>query len=307
VRSLLAPLGVPPASVHLRVHAYRPGRRAVVEVETAGRRLFLKVVRPRNAAALQERHRVVAGRLKSPASHGWSTEHGILVLSALPGRTLRDTLAAGAAVPAPAAVADLLCSIPDIDDGTTARSAIDTALGHAPLLTALVPADAPLIEELRRALSTVERTGDPRPIHGDFHAAQVMVEEGVVSGLLDLDTAGLGDPVADWATLVGHLHASIELTPAATRKAVARYTADILELARSRIDGDALAAHVAAVAFGLATGPFRVQMPGWYEEMRRRLRLAALWARLAGFAIDGPPDEKELIGLSDGVHARASV
>jgi hypothetical protein len=38
-----------------------------------------------------------------------------------------------------------------------------------------------------------------------------------------------------------------------------------------------LARLVAAVCLGLATGAFRVQEPGWEDEARRRLDLAASW------------------------------
>lgn len=286
VRTLLGQVGVPSAGVHLRLIAYRPGRRAVVEVRTGALRLFLKVVRPRAAEALQQRHREMVDRIPSPASHGWSEEYGIVVLGELPGQSLREALTEGRPVPGAEALRDLLHSIPEVGDGTPARSALDTALGHVPLLKAVSPQDAALIDSLAGVLEPLPRGEAEFPIHGDFHAAQVMVDaSGAISGLLDLDTAGMGARVADWATMVGHLDASIALLPRHRRARVRKYVASLIAEAEREVDADLLAGHVAGVVLGLATGPFRVQMAGWPEETRRRLELSAAWARRAGLAV----------------------
>jgi hypothetical protein len=84
-RELLEPLGVPDAPTSVRVRSYRPGKRAVVEVEGDGIRLFVKTIRPKDVAALQETHTALAGSLPIPRSLGWSPDTGIVVLEPMAG------------------------------------------------------------------------------------------------------------------------------------------------------------------------------------------------------------------------------
>src|SRR5690606_31545657 len=97
VREMLAPLGVPRGPVALRLRAYRPGRRAVVEATMGGHRFFVKVLRPSRIEALQLWHRALEGILPVPASHGWSSDLGLVVLEARRGTTVREALIRGEA------------------------------------------------------------------------------------------------------------------------------------------------------------------------------------------------------------------
>jgi aminoglycoside phosphotransferase (APT) family kinase protein len=83
---------------------------------------------------------------------------------------------------------------------------------------------APLFgrQTARLAQTVAERyraTVLPRPvtIHGDLHLGQVFVDEAApstITGILDIDTAGLGDPADDRGALFGHVVVSaIERTP----------------------------------------------------------------------------------------------
>ncbi len=62
------------------------------------------------------------------------------------------------------------------------------------LLSHLLPEVSNRIGELveRIGRDAVERS---IPIHGDFYEAQLLVSDGVVVGVLDVDTFGGGDPV----------------------------------------------------------------------------------------------------------------
>ena len=53
---LLARLGVTMDNPQLSVLAYRPGKRAVIRVDSGDERVYLKVVRPGKAAAIVDRH-----------------------------------------------------------------------------------------------------------------------------------------------------------------------------------------------------------------------------------------------------------
>lgn len=116
-------------------------------------------------------------------------------------------------------------------------------------------------------------------VHGDFYESQVMVDGGRVTGLLDIDTVGLGDRLDDLGCLLGHLSVLTQLWPA--RAAVVGDLGRRLHrLCVSEHDADALGLRAAAVVLSLATGPHRVQEPGWAESTVRRVELAERW--LAG-------------------------
>src|SRR5690606_23025947 len=56
-----------------------------------------------------------------------------------------------------------------------------------------------------------------RTVHGDLHVGQLFVAEddaSVISGVIDIDTCGLGDPADDEAAFMGHLVASLVLSRA---------------------------------------------------------------------------------------------
>jgi aminoglycoside phosphotransferase (APT) family kinase protein len=64
-------------------------------------------------------------------------------------------------------------------------------------------------------------------VHGDLHLGQVFLDPGApdrVTGVIDIDTAGLGDPADDAAALVAQLLASAELLDRAGSHARANAT-----------------------------------------------------------------------------------
>ncbi|MCK9485499.1 MAG: aminoglycoside phosphotransferase family protein [Dehalococcoidia bacterium] len=312
VRDLLEQAGVLRAPVHLRMRAYRPLRRAVVEARTGDHRLFLKVVPPAEVAALQERHATIASHIAAPASHGWSAQHGILLLAAVPGHDLRTTIVRGDTLPSPEDLQALLAALPALNDGRRARSGLRTALGHLRMLRALAPEDASLLDALERGLRAVPPSDALVPVHGDFHSGQVLVEDGRITGLLDLDTVGMGEPVGDSATMIAQFATSMALAAPEEQPSLRAYAKRLLRNAEGLHHPDLLGAHVAANVLGLATGPFRVQMDGWQAETRRRLHLAAAWVHRAGIEVSLRSagmalDENSLMPLSGGSYAAESA
>jgi len=280
VRRLLARLGTPAGKVRLRRRAYRPGRRAVIEAVTPRARIFVKVVRPDRVAALQEKHSSMSGHVPVPHSYGWSEELGLVALQAMPGKTLRKALEAGTRrLPIGPQFINLLASLPE--PGTLAAripGAIDQAPTHAKLLKAVTPELADRIDGVIEALGTVGKES-PVPVHGDFHSSQVMVRGPDIIGLLDVDTTGVGERANDLAGMIGHLSTLSLASP--VRRMISRYGADLIaEFDRER-DPISLRLRTAAVALGLATGPFRVQEPNWPTETERRIALAEKWIESA--------------------------
>lgn len=285
VRRLLHDLGAPVGECTPRLRAYRPGGRAVIEIAAPGARLFLKVVRPRFARALHDRHRLLADHVPVPRSLGWSGELGLVALQALGGVTLRRALDQRRGLPDASALLGLLDRLPKPGSGTEPANGWHPGR-FAALISAVAPELAARVGALSEVLAGVEATAEVPavPVHGDFHEAQLLVEGGRITGLLDVDTFGLGRRVDDVAALIGHLSTLAGTSP--RRAAIERYAANLLDTFDRSVDPVLLRQAVAAVVLGLATGPFRVLEPAWRTTTARRVRLAERWLasaeRLAG-------------------------
>jgi aminoglycoside phosphotransferase (APT) family kinase protein len=155
------------------------------------------------------------------------------------------------------------------------------------MLATVLPVQRPRLTELASRFEAAagraaERSGVV--VHGDVHEAQVIVRRDVVTGLLDIDDVGPGDPLDDMATLLGHLRcraraAEVSLAggepgPADLPRALHAY-ADRLRAGFAEVtDPDELDVVTAAVITGLATGPFRVQQPEWPARVTVQLEAA---------------------------------
>jgi aminoglycoside phosphotransferase (APT) family kinase protein len=286
VRELLDGLGVAPGEVGLEVRAYRPSRRAVIEVSIAGaqasgRVLYLKVLVGDRAARLASVHReLAAAGVPVPGVVGVAAEQGILAIRALPGATLRGALAAGAPVPSPGALVAVSERIAEVElsAGTDpARFADPTR--HVTVLRDLVP---DLAADLERTAEVARAAGGPRvAVHGDLHEAQLLVQDGDVVGVLDVDGAGTGWLAHDAGSLVAHLEAVGEVWPEADDR-VRTYAAEVADAYGRLLDPRDVARAAAGAWLGLATGPYRAQDAGWERHTRRRIARAAAWAARAG-------------------------
>jgi len=277
VGRLLDDLGVDGGTLQLRVRAYRPGRRAVVEATGRRGRLFLKVVRPEAVEALHRTHRALAASLPVPDSLGWS-EDGVLVLPGLPGRTIRELLRSGhSQLPAPASIGALLNRLPgSLTTGPLRRDHRTSAEHHARVITSVLPSLQGRLDALLADLHDREPADhEVVAVHGDLYEAQILVERGRVVGLLDVDTAGPGHRVDDIANLCAHL--SVLALMSEHPKVIRRYGAAVLAHAETTFDRADLRARIAAAVVGLATGPFRVLEPAWPQNTLRRVALAAEW------------------------------
>lgn len=287
VGGLLASLGVAGvdvdgSNVHLRVRAYRPRRRAVVEVRAAGGRLFLKVVRPVAVAGLQSRHRLLHGAgVPVPRSLGW-TDEGLLVLEALPGTPARQRLRQGASLPPGWALTGLLDALPpEVMDLPCRRSWADRVEHYAGVVASALPAEGDRVNALAAAVGDGLSGAAPEvPTHGDFYESQLLVDGTQVAGLLDVDTVGPGRRADDLACLLAHLHV-LAVTSAAESGAVMDAMGAYQRWFEQVVDPVELRLRTAGVLVSLATGPHRVQEAGWPEATRRRLDAAQGWVEEA--------------------------
>jgi aminoglycoside phosphotransferase (APT) family kinase protein len=147
----------------------------------------------------------------------------------------------------------------------TARSDISALHAVASDLGKLCPDVAQraraLVDRLAKRLASARNV--LRPVHGDFHTRQVLLQRGTVA-MLDLDEAYRGDPACD----VGRLGADLEhatLTGDITAQH-AGSSLDALVEGYARIAGRVprhVNLHVAAELLRLAPHPFRRREPDW--------------------------------------------
>jgi hypothetical protein len=215
VSSLFARCGLGDHPVSVKLRAYRPLRRAVVEAVGPLGRLFLKVVPSDQGQALHERHQLLTGAgVPAPRSLGW-TDDGLVVLEALGGRTLRSALRSGHVGTDPAELTRMLDRLPaELLEAPRRTSWLERTAYYARSVGNVVPELAGWSTELASAIVAEGIIGPTVPVHGDFYGAQVHVDQaGGIVGLLDVDTAGPGDRLDDLACLVGHLGVLAQVLP----------------------------------------------------------------------------------------------
>jgi hypothetical protein len=279
VAALLARFGAAagPQDVRLRMRAYRPRRRAVVQADVPGGRLYLKVLRPHRARDLHERHRLLhAAGVPVPRSLGW-TEDGVVVLEALLGDPMRDRVLTAGPVPSGRALVDLVGSLPrEVLDLPRRRSWSEGADHYAAVVAGAVPDQAERVRDLAAAVRA--GTGQPpdEPCHGDLYEAQLLLDGPRVSGVLDVDSVGPGRRADDLACLLAHLHV-LELMRPGRADRLRGVRADWLAAADAALDPVEVRTRTAGVLLSLATGPHRVQEDGWPAATRTRLDAVEQW------------------------------
>ncbi len=210
--------------------------------------------------------------------------------------TLRDRLKSGhGAWPSPEAIDALLRLLAETGpDGWPGRaSRTGDALAHAELLGTVAPGAVTALTALRRQLAAslddvVARSGPV--VHGDLHEGQLLVDgSGAITGLIDIDDLGPGDPVDDPATLLGHLeYRSITATDPRLSARVHDHVVDLRDHFGAIHGTGPLELVTAAVLVGLATGPFRVQATGWAPMTMAVVDTARRWAdRAAATGVGG--------------------
>jgi hypothetical protein len=276
VRELLDDLGGPEGAVSLHTRAYRPSRRAVVEVtvdgtDQVGRVLYLKVLTGDRAGELADLHRQLAEHVPVPKVIGVATGQGILALQALGGRTLRAALVGGEPLPAPdelVALSERFAASGLVSPRDPRAFADPTR--HVASLARLAPDRADVVAQVA-AVAASAGDGPLVPVHGDLHDGQLLLDpSGHVTGLLDVDGAGQGTIAQDAGTLVAHLAVVGEVWPEVADRAES-YAAAVADAYRPVVGAAALARATAGAWLGLATGPHRAQDPDWPQTTRARI------------------------------------
>jgi aminoglycoside phosphotransferase len=220
--AVLEGLGIPSTPTEVAVVSYRPGRRAVIRVDSEGSRLFLKVVEPGKAESISERHELFrSSGLPVPRPLGWSGD-GVVAMSGLPGIEAQSAVDRIVDQAAFLDQLEFLCTLLEaVPAVNTARPSLYNRLDwYLERLTERLPDDAGRISEVG---ATIARRGaegygfefTPVTIHGDLHLGQLFIDPEApseIAGMLDIDTAGVGDPADDAGAFYAHLIALAEST-----------------------------------------------------------------------------------------------
>ncbi|MBO1770950.1 phosphotransferase [Agrococcus sp. TF02-05] len=213
---------------------YRPGKRAMFRMRAGERETYLKIVRPSASGAIVElQESLRAGGVPVPHITGWS-ELGIVLTETADGVPLTSRLVELEPDRLLDSIDALRARIAAVDTGRDARASlalrhdwylarIDAALARAAEGDPAVAPSALLRDHLAAvtavvtgadASALVADEAERRTIHGDLHVGQLFVDAddaSAIAGVIDIDTAGLGDPADDEAALIAHLIASIAL------------------------------------------------------------------------------------------------
>lgn len=213
---ILRKIGVEPAGLTLELVAYRPGRRAVVRMATQRGTVFMKVVRPRQITELHERYQAwERAGVPVPPTLGW-TDDGLLGFAALPGvpsHTVIEKLD-DAFLDAVEALTGQYAHVASTNAARTSLAERRTwyvqriARMHPDLRARVDALNARIGNRMQHTAAAPQVT-----VHSDLHLGQIFVDPdnpGTITGILDIDTAGVGDPADDAGAMYAHMLVSAE-------------------------------------------------------------------------------------------------
>jgi Phosphotransferase enzyme family len=272
-------------NIVLQMISYRPRRRAVlkavIKTSSGPRTFFIKVLRESAYAPTLQRHELLR-RARFPAALvAAATADFILVLHELPGRPLAQAIFDEAMPCSAESMIMLLDSLPSDVVGLPRRPPWTGAVGtYAEMIAAALPALDPQLRWLVAQVSGGLAGAQPglEPTHGDFHEGQLFVSNGLITGLLDIDTMGPGRRADDLACMIAHLSTMQRMTPEQAA-GLTRLINLWLQVFDTRVDPAELRLRAAGVIVSLATGPYRSQEPNWQGETTRMIESAAALAQ----------------------------
>lgn len=264
--------------LELEMVTYRPRRRAVLRVASAGpggrsRTCWVKVLRQGAVEDVEQRHRLLtAAGVPAPTVLG-RTPDALLLLAQLTGRPLARAIFDERPPVAAERIVEVLDALPAAVAQLPRRAPWTDAVEHyAQMIARALPAEERRLQWMVGHVVAGTRGLPPgmEPTHGDFHEGQVHVsgaQDGParVVGLLDVDTIGPGHRVDDLACLVAHL-STVQRMNAVQAARVQGLLATWVPVFDRRVDPVQLRLRAAAVVISLATGPHRGQEPHWERE-----------------------------------------
>lgn len=239
--------------------SYRPGKRAVLRLHGEDADHYLKIVPPGVTEHIAQLHSAFAkAGVPVPRIPRWAPQ-GCMLIEQAPG--IAGPKAAMALAP------DALLEAVDVvrlgleraEVTGAARPVLASRIDwYAARLAKAWPARAGMAMALRTGIHQRRRDLTlPAVVHGDLHLGQLFFDGGIVTGLIDVDTAGVGDRDEDSAAFIGHARTSALLTEDAGRAEAAVALHVLADVASERwLDGPhsraLTAAHLTAHALSAA-------------------------------------------------------
>ena len=254
---------------------YKPERRFVAKFTNCkGRSATVKFFTKKGFAAIRNSRKKLnlPDGLTMPEWIGGSKSHRIMAFAWLPGDTLYSKLQSGCideSRQAGEAIARLHLSQQPALKGGKNKYQLAILDSLASQLGYLMPDISHYADELVRTLGRwwSGRTPERKPVHGDFYDKQIIIKRAQV-GIIDIDSAHLGDPVNDLGCFVAHLERrAIEGLLNTTQ--VDEVKAGLLSGYYSVSPGTdlhELDTFTALNLFQLTHHPFRDRRAGWPEE-----------------------------------------
>lgn len=257
-----------------QVLRYKPERRIVARIEDIdGRLMVLRGSLPADfaqsaagAASFESR-----GPLKIARCLGVSPRDSAVALEWLPGRELAGVIAdddvrSSTMATVGSALAELHAQrVEGLPTNTLDEESRQLA-AVADSVAFLCPEIADRVQTLRSRILANLSPSQLRPIHGDFHARQVVLSGGA-AGFIDFDEAAIGDPAIDIATFLAHLERDA-LAGRLSRGRLEMCVDGLMEGYRtvsSTLPLGGLPARIAGGLLLLAPHPFRDREPRWKE------------------------------------------
>jgi Phosphotransferase enzyme family len=267
-------------NIALEMISYRPRRRAVVKAvvttSSGPKTFFVKVLRESSYAQTLQRHELLR-RARFPAAVvAATTADFILLLHQVPGRPLTQAIFDEAMPCTAESLIMLLDSLPSAVVELPHRQPwTGAAAMYAEMIAAALPVLDPQLRWLVAQVSGGLAAMPPgmEPTHGDFHEGQLFVSNGVITGVLDIDTIGPGRRADDLACMIAHLSTMQRMT-AEQAAGLTRLINLWLQIFDARVDPAELRLRAAGVIVSLATGPYRGQEPNWQAETARMIESA---------------------------------
>ena len=267
--------------------AYRPLRRAVVRARVGSLvdgEVYAKVVRPKTLGDLASRHRMLTDAGVPAPSVLHADGDGLLVIRAGRGTSLAGELARGMERARARAVLEdvvaVLDRLPAAALELPRRPAWAERSDHyAHAASVVLPEHRGRIERLADGIAAALERTDPGPVvptHGDLYEANLLMTDGRVSTVLDVDALGPGHRVDDLACLLAHVSVLPHLAPR-TYPGVPEVLRTWTRMCEGWVDPGALHARAAGVVLSLVAGARRGEADGWRVDAEGRLAEAEGW------------------------------
>lgn len=285
------PLATDPAAVErtwgggrrltaLETLAYRPLRRAVLRASFGDEQVFIKVLR-KDAGLLHQKHLLIRdAAIPAPEPVGEPVDE-LLAIRRVDGVPLAEGLMHEPRIPlAPERLVATIDALPKaLLRMPTRPSWTDRIDSYASAAVTALPEQADRIRAILRRihdqLARYER-GPRIPTHGDLYEANIFVDDGRVSGLLDIDNAGPGHLVDELACFIAHLAVLPGIDPRYHRvpgylETYQRHFMDVLD--ERSVTPAGLLTRAAAVALTLVAGARTLTGPDWRGQAHGRLEV----------------------------------